>query len=281
MNIGEFEILTAWDGFFKLDGGAMFGVVPKLLWNKSDPSDGQNRIMLGLNPMVIRWDNNVFLIDTGIGDKWDEKNADILQLDRSNSLVKSLKELNISREDVTGVIQTHLHFDHAGGSTEKDNNEIIPTFPNATYYIQQGEWNFALNTNERTRASYLDENFVPLRENKQVEFLHGDEKIDRCIHVHVTGGHTPHHQIVFIETGGKKVCYMGDIIPTASHLKIPYIMGYDTHPMDTLREKKQLIDQALHENWLVVFAHSPRMRAGYLEDTTRGIKLSPIDLNRE
>ncbi len=279
MIFGNFELYTAWDGYFKLDGGAMFGVVPKTLWTKKDPADEYNRILMSLNPLVIKTDREIFLVDTGIGDKWDEKNLNILGLDRTNSLTASLKQLSISKQDITGVIQTHLHFDHAGGSTENDDGKLRPSFPNARYYIQQGEWNFAMEPNERTRASYLKENYVPLRENKQVEFLHGDEKITRGISVRITGGHTPDHQLIIIESEGKTACYLGDLIPTSSHLKIPYIMGYDTHPMETLKIKKEILDRALKENWLLIFPHSPRMKAGYLLETEKGVKLNPVDLN--
>lgn len=282
MHIGKFEILIAWDNYFKLDGGAMFGVVPKPLWNKSAPADERNRILLSLNPMVIRFDKEVFIVDTGIGDKWDEKNKDILALDRSSNLIKSLSEICINKEDVTGVILTHLHYDHTGGSVEKDENGgLTPAFPNAQYYIQRGEWDFAVNPNERTKASYLPENFLPLLEHSRVQFLKGNEEIVSGIRVEVTGGHTPYHQIVLIESGGKKACYLGDIIPTNSHIKVPYIMGYDTNPLDTLAAKKKLIKQALEENWLVVLPHAPRLHAGYLQQTENNVVLSPVDLNKE
>lgn len=279
MKLGKFEILTAWDGYFRLDGGAMFGIVPKPLWSKSDPPDDRNRILLGLNPFVIRAGNEVLLVDTGIGNKWDEKNRDILQLNGSGKLIKSLENLNITREQITGVIHTHLHFDHCGGSTEIVDGETAPTFPNAVYYIQQGEWNFAVSPNERTRASYLKENIQPLRDSKQVKFLRGDEQIFRGISVRVTGGHTPHHQLVMIESDGKKACVFGDLIPTASHLKIPYVMGYDTHPLDTIEYKKEILREAMKDNWLVGFSHSPRLKSGYLEETEKGISLLPVDLN--
>lgn len=279
MRIGKFEIYIAWDGYFRLDGGAMFGVVPKVMWSRNDPPDDSNRILMSLNPMVIRWDKNVFLVDTGIGDKWNEKMTGVLQLDRKDNLLRSLKELGISREEITGIVHTHLHFDHNGGSTEQMNGSIVPTFKNARYYVQKGEWDFAVSPNERTRASYLEENIAPLSEHKVVEFLHGNQEITSGLKVRVTGGHTPDHQAVILESEGKTVCYLGDLVPTASHLRIPYIMGYDTHPMDTLSAKKEILDQALKENWLLVFPHSPRMKAGYLEQTDDGVKLSPVDLN--
>jgi len=282
VRIGKFEILIAWDNYFKLDGGAMFGIVPKLLWNKTNPADERNRILLSLNPMVIRFDKEIFIVDTGIGDKWDKKNKDILALVQTSNMTKSLSEMGINKEDITGVILTHLHFDHTGGSVEKDTNgSLMPAFPNAQYYIQQGEWDFAVNPNERTKASYLPDNFLPLHEHRRVRFLKGDEEIVGGIRVEVTGGHTPHHQIVLIESGGKKACYLGDIIPTNCHIKIPYIMGYDTNPLDTLEAKKRLLRRAIEENWLIVFPHAPRIRAGYLKQTENGIILTPADLNED
>ncbi|MFC1564316.1 MBL fold metallo-hydrolase [candidate division KSB1 bacterium] len=282
MKIGKFEIYTAWDGYFRLDGGAMFGVVPKTLWSKTDPPDDRNRILMSMNPLVIKSDKDIFLVDTGIGDKFPEKQIDILGLDRTVNLHNSLKEMNINREDVTGVILTHLHFDHAGGNTVlNEKGEVEPAFPNAVYYIQQGEWNLAMNSNVRTRASYLQENYVPLREHKQVQFLRSDSEIIRGIHVEVTGGHTGHHQVVYIESDGEKAIYFGDIIPTSSHLRIPYVMGYDTYPLTTVEVKERLLPQAVKENWLVLFPHSPRMKAGYLEEGERGIVLKTVDINEE
>ncbi|MCH7781902.1 MBL fold metallo-hydrolase [candidate division KSB1 bacterium] len=280
MKIGKFDIKIATDGFFKLDGGAMFGVVPKPLWNKTDPADERNRILLSMDPLVIRFDNEIFIVDTGIGEKWDDKNLEILGIDRNTNLVKSLKEMEISKNDVTGVILTHLHFDHAGGATEKgENGKYRPVFPNARYYIQKNEWDFAVNSNERTAASYLPENFLPIEEYGQVHFLKGDGGIVDGIRVEITGGHTPYHQMVIIKSEGQTACYVGDIIPTRSHIKLAYIMGYDLNPMDTLKAKKKLIANALKENWLIVFPHSPRMKAGYFEETEKGVSLKPVDLN--
>lgn len=282
MQIGKFDIKIAWDGYFKLDGGAMFGIVPKPLWSRSDSADDRNRIVLGLNPMVIRSSDKIFIVDTGIGDTWDKKNLDILGLDRSVNLTASLREMGINKEDVNGVILTHLHFDHSGGATELDGNgSPIPAFPNAVYYVQKKEWDFAVNPNERTAASYLPENILPLDKNKQVRFLDGDGEIEEGIYCEITGGHTPSHQMVILESGGQKVCYVGDIMPTSSHIKLPYIMGFDTNPMDTLTAKKKLIAKALEENWLIVFPHSPHLKAGYLRQTDKGITLENIDINKE
>ena len=280
MKLGKFELLIAWDGYFKLDGGAMFGVVPKPLWSRNDPADDRNRILLSINPMVIRYDNEVILVETGIGDKWDDKNKDIMDLNRKDNLLKSLKEFAIEKQDVTGVILTHLHFDHSGGAVElHENGDLIPAFPNAKYFIQQKEWDFAVSSNERAKASYIPENFLPLEEHGHMVFLNGDQEILPGIYGEVTGGHTPHHQVIHLESEGKKACYIGDIIPTASHIKLPYIMGYDTNPLDTLASKKRLINSALDEKWLVIFPHAPRIHSGYFQDTGSGIVLNPFDLN--
>ncbi|MFC1553801.1 MBL fold metallo-hydrolase [candidate division KSB1 bacterium] len=280
MKIGKFDLKIAWDGYFKLDGGAMFGVIPKPLWNKTDPADEHNRILLSLNPLLIRFDNENFLVDTGIGDRWDEKTISIYDIDRKNSLTQSLKEFSLKKEDITGVILTHLHFDHCGGSVEKDDNSVLkPAFPNAVYYIQKGEWDLAINPNERTRASYLTDNFLPLKEHGKVKFLDGNCEIIKEIRVEVTKGHTEYHQIVILESEGQTACYLGDLIPTSSHIKMPYIMGYDTDPMETLQFKKDLINRAVEGKWLIIFEHSPRIRAGYLEKTDKGVKLIPVDIN--
>ncbi|MCP4727867.1 MAG: MBL fold metallo-hydrolase [bacterium] len=282
MKLGKFEIYSAWDGYFKLDCGAMFGVVPKPMWSRTDPPDDRNRILMSMNPLVIKTGKEIFLVDTGIGDKFPEKQIDFLGLDRNVNLNNSLAEMGIRREDITGVILTHLHFDHAGGNTFiNGKGELEPAYPNAVYYIQQGEWNLAMSAGPRTKASYLEENYVPLRDNKQVHFLRGDSEIIRGIHVEVTGGHTEHHQVVYIESDDKKAIYFGDIIPTSSHVRIPYVMGYDTHPLTTVEVKQRLVPQAVKENWLVIFPHSPRMKAGYLEDDERGFKLNTVDMNEE
>lgn len=279
MQFGSFELFIAWDGYFRLDGGAMFGVVPKILWSRTDPADDRNRILLSINPLVVKTGNSVFLIDTGIGSEWDDKSRDIFGIDRKSTVTSSLEHKGIGKEDITGVIFTHLHFDHSGGAVERNENGLFqPAFPNAVYYIQRGEWECAVKPNERTKASYPPENFLPLKKANAVHFLDGDGDIAPGISVLVTGGHTPYHQVVLLRSEGNIACYCGDLIPTSSHLHLPNIMGYDTNPLDTLEAKRRLITQAINEHWLVIFAHSPRMKAGYLVERAKKVELEPMEL---
>ena len=277
MHFGSIELNIAWDGYFRLDGGAMFGVVPKPLWSKIEPADERNRILLSLNPLVIRSKAGIFLVDAGIGSGWDEKRRDIFGIEQPQTLHSSLEALGISKNDVTGVICTHLHFDHIGGAVEKaEDGAIRPAFPNAKYYIQRGEWECAVKPNERTRASYISEHFISLKKAAVIHFLDGSGEIAPGIAVEVTGGHTLHHQIIFVRSDGRTACYFGDLIPTSSHLHLPYIMGYDTHPVDTLAAKKRLIEQAITEHWLVIFSHSPIIKAGYLIQKEKSTEIKQI-----
>ncbi len=276
MKLGKFTLISLSDGTFWLDGGAMFGVVPKVIWEKLNPADELNRIELGLNPLLIQTGEKNILIDTGIGDKFDEKFKKIFRVDKSQHLLNSLGNIGLKPEDIDIVINTHLHFDHCGGNTCVKEGKIVPTFPNAKYVIQKGEWENAINPNERTRASYLKENFVPIEEAGQLELIEGDVEILPGIQVYVTGGHTKSHQVVFIEAGDKKAVYLGDLIPTASHIKLPYIMGYDLYPIETLEKKRELLPKAISENWLLVFEHDPKITMGYLEEKEGKFLVKPI-----
>ncbi len=270
MKFGNFELLLLSDGTFWLDGGAMFGVVPKVLWNKLNPADEQNRIELGLNCLLIQARGKNILIDTGIGDKFDEKFRNIYSVDKSRNLIGSLKEIDLNPEDIDIVINTHLHFDHCGGNTrpallQKCKDKLVPSFPNARYFIQKGEWEDAMNPNERTCASYLKENLIPVKEAGLLELINGDTEILPGIKTIITNGHTKNHQSVLIESCEKKAIYLGDLIPTTSHIKIPYVMGYDLYPLEIIEKKKEVLSKALKEHWLLIFEHDPRIGMGYLE----------------
>jgi len=278
MKFGKFEIFSLSDGTFKLDGGAMFGVVPKVFWEKKDPSDEKNRVLVGLNPLLIRTGRKNILVDTGIGDKSDQKFCEIYCVSKSTNLMKSLAEVNLSASDIDIVINTHLHFDHAGGNTKiGENGKIVPAFPNAKYLIQKGDWEDALNPNERTKGSYLKENFLPLAEYKKVEFLYNDETIEEGIKVIKTPGHNRHHQGVMLESEGRKAFYLGDLIPTSSHLQIAWGMGFDLFPAETMEMKKKILNQALDEKWLLVFEHDPRMKMGYLKVVNGKMEIERVE----
>lgn len=265
MNFGNFELFVLSDGMFWLDGGAMFGVVPKVLWNKLSPADELNRIKLALNCLLIITADKKIVVDTGIGDKLKDRFKEMYRIERRGGLLAALNELGIKPEEIDFVVNTHLHFDHCGGNTSKRGGSIVSTFPNALYVIQQKEYQDALNPNERTRASYLPENFVPVEKNNQIKLVHGDYELVPGIKLIATSGHTRGHQSVLIDSGNKKAIYFGDLIPTASHLRIPYVMGYDLYPLEVIAHKKKLLQKAAEEAWLLIFEHDPKSVFGYLE----------------
>jgi len=266
LKLCNFEIFLISDGKFWLDGGAMFGVVPKVLWEKTNPADQHNRIEMAFNCCLVKTQNKNILIDTGVGDKLDEKFAEIYRIEKSRNISDSLNAIGLSEADIDIVINTHLHFDHCGGNTKVESGEFVPRFKKAKYYIQRQEWEDATHPNERTKASYLKENFVPIKENGQLELIDGDKEIVPGVKTIVTGGHTLGHQSVLIESEGKTAFYLGDLIPTTSHIKIPYVMGYDLYPLDTIKKKKELLKKAVAEHWLLIFEHDSKVFAGYLEE---------------
>jgi glyoxylase-like metal-dependent hydrolase (beta-lactamase superfamily II) len=276
VKLGQFELSIVSDGKFWLDGGTMFGVVPKVMWDKLNPADDLNRIELGLNCLLIQTPDNKILVDTGIGEKLKERFKDIYRVERDFSLIEVLHRRGIEPEDIDKVISTHLHFDHCGGNTVKKGGKSVPTFPNAQYIIQRQEWYDATHPNERTKASYLKENFVPLEENAQLLLVDGEQEVSKGVKVIVTNGHTQGHQSVLIESDGIKAIYFGDLIPTTSHIKIPYVMGYDLYPLDIIKKKKDILQTALNEHWLLIFEHDPKTTFAYLIEKDGKQILEPI-----
>jgi glyoxylase-like metal-dependent hydrolase (beta-lactamase superfamily II) len=266
MTFGDFDVIPQTDGFFRLDGGAMFGVVPKPLWQKRTEPDERNRIRLGLRPLLVRTPKHTVLIDAGIGGKMSPKDAEIYGIDRAVDLQTSLASAGVTPADVDVVIATHLHFDHAGGFTVSKDGGVEPVFPNATYYIRRAEWEDATHPHERNRASYLSENFVPLQAAGVVSFTDGDQEILPGISVHRTGGHTMHHQLVRIESGGRTGVFVADLMPTTAHVDEPWIMAYDLYPMDTLVFKKQFVREAIDREYVIFFEHDPAIPAGIIRE---------------
>jgi glyoxylase-like metal-dependent hydrolase (beta-lactamase superfamily II) len=271
VKLGAFEIHPVTDGRFRLDGGAMFGVVPKTLWQQCCPADDHNRIQLGLTCLLIQAHGKNILVDTGLGDKWDAKTRDRFAIDRRPPLADSLKQLGLTANDIHYVINTHLHFDHAGGNTvRKDGGSLAPAFSQARYVIQRGEYEEALLANERTRVSYREENFMPIAHAHRWEFAEGDAELIPGVSVVVTHGHTTHHQAVKIESEGQVAFFLGDLIPTVSHLPLPYIMGYDLYPMQTLETKRKVLERAAQEDWLLIFEHDPKVAMGHVRKDADG-----------
>jgi glyoxylase-like metal-dependent hydrolase (beta-lactamase superfamily II) len=265
MKLGAFDIYPIVDGRFRLDGGAMFGVVPKVLWEQCCEADGLNRIPLTLTCLLIRTGNKNILVDTGLGSKEDEKFHRMFAVERPQTVLNSLKQLGLGPDDIDIVVNTHLHFDHAGGNTARDSQgRLIPTFPRARYFIQRGEFEDATQANERTKASYRSDNFLPLADRKSWELLEGDTEIVPGVTAVVTGGHTRSHQAVKVESAGRVAYFLGDLIPTSSHLPLPYIMGYDLFPAATLESKRAVLNQASEAGWLLLFEHDPAIQAGHV-----------------
>lgn len=284
MHIGTYELTALETGRFYLDGGAMFGVIPKTLWNRTNRSDERNRIELSLRTLVIRDGERCIMVDTGIGENWDKKFSDIYGVDHSRfSLEKSLHEVGLSRDDFTDVIITHLHFDHAGGATYRnERGEAIPTFPNATYHVQKKHYEWALNPSEKDRASFVTERFVPLYEKGRLQLLEGEVEFLPGIYIKLSDGHTIAQQNVLVTDGKKKLYHPGDMIPTSSHVPLPFIMGYDNYPLVTLEEKKSVMRRAVEEDWILFFEHDPERAATHVEKTDKGFKAGKqVDINSE
>ncbi|MCC6502973.1 MAG: MBL fold metallo-hydrolase [Deltaproteobacteria bacterium] len=264
MDFGKMKIFPVSDGAFRLDGGAMFGVVPRTIWEKKNAPDALNRVSLGINALLIQTGSRNILVDTGIGDKGSEKFNSIYGIEKRETLAFSLSTIGVSPKDIDTVICTHLHFDHAGGNTVSEGGVFRPAFPNARYIVQRGEWEAATNPNERTRASYRPEDFLPLLDAGQIEFIEGDGEVAKGVAVFRTSGHNRDMQLVSIRSQGRTAVFLGDIIPTTAHLHLPYIMGYDLFPLETLKAKKEILSQAAAEKWLLIFEHDPDAKMGYV-----------------
>jgi methylmalonyl-CoA epimerase len=264
--LGDLELISVSDGFFSLDGGAMFGVVPRTLWETRLPPDDRNRIPLGLRPLIVRGEQTL-LIDAGCGDKMDAKSAEIYGLERAYHLDHALADAGISADDIDVVVASHLHFDHVGGFTARTpDGRLVPRFPRARYVAHRQEWEDATHPHERNRASYLAENFVPLQEAGVLTLAEDGAEIMPGVRYRRSGGHTPHHQVVMIESGGATAVFAADMYPTSAHVPDPWIMGYDLHPMDTLAFKRAFAREAVEREYLVFFEHDPSMAAGILRE---------------
>jgi len=263
---GNLQLTVLYDGPFRLDGGAMFGVVPRQMWEKLAPPDERNRIQLAMRPLLVDAAWGRMIIDCGAGDKMSEKQVDIYALDRRRALNRALTIAGVSEASIDFALATHLHFDHFGGATIRDNDVLRPRFSRARYLIREAEWEDATHPHERNRASYLQEDFVPLKDAGVVDFFADDGVIKPGVRVERTGGHTGQHQIVYLESGGRTAVFVADLIPTTAHLQDPWIMGYDLFPMDTLAFKKRFIREAIEREYLIFFEHDPKVAAGYIRE---------------
>jgi glyoxylase-like metal-dependent hydrolase (beta-lactamase superfamily II) len=266
--LGDFELTIISDGTYHLDGGAMFGVVPKALWEKRITPDDQNNIKMGLNSLLIRTGTHNVLVETGIGDKLSEKSQSIYR--NQAALLKNFEAAGVSPDDIDIVINTHLHFDHCGWNTYYKDGKVAPTFPRATYYAQEGEVEHAHEQHERDRVSYLTDNYDPLIQSGQMKLLRGDSEIVPGVSVKVYPGHTRDLQAVIIRSGGEVAAYPSDLLSDAKHLDPTWVLGYDLYPLESINNKHRFYDVAIPEQWLVVYTHDHELPWSYVDIGEKG-----------
>lgn len=269
------KLYTINTGHFKLDGGAMFGVVPKSIWQKSNPADENNMCSWAMRCLLIESGNRLILIDNGMGNKQDDKFFGYYYLHGNDTLDASLAQHGFTRDDVTDVFLTHLHFDHCGGSIvyNADRTKLYPAFKNAKYWCHQSHWEWAVNPNPREKASFLKENILPIQESGQLNWYTADTVIIPELSALVVNGHTESMLLPLIRYQSQTILFMADLIPSVGHLPIPYVMGYDVRPLDTLKEKTEILKRANDENWLLFFEHDPAIELISLAATERGIRM--------
>lgn len=269
-------------GYFKLDGGAMFGVVPKVMWNKLNPADENNLCSWAMRCLLIEDGNRLILIDNGIGDKQDEKFMGHYHLHGNDTLDSSLAKHGFTRDDITDVILTHLHFDHCGGSIKREGNLLVPAFRNATFWSNESHWEWATKPNDREKASFLKENILPIQESGQLRFIPpGQTRVQQLssslfnekISLRFVNGHTESMMLPQINYKGKTIMYMADLLPAAAHIPVPYVMAYDTRPLQTLNEKKEFLTEAAENDYILFFEHDPQIECCTLQQTEKGIRM--------
>lgn len=273
--IGPYTLYTIETGRFGLDGGAMFGIIPKPLWEKRIPADGRNRIPLNTRCLLLEGDGRLILIDNGVGeDTFDPKYRDIYGIDfEYANLHDSLRAHGFGADEITDVVLTHLHFDHCGGSTYTDGDTINPTFPNATYHVQGDHWNWATDANPKEQGSFVGKTFEPLEASGQLQRVEGEGELWPGIEVITVNGHTESQQMVKISDAQTTLVFVGDLLPTSHHLAPAWTMAYDVRPLTTIREKAEFLEHAVEAEWNLFFEHDPEVAVASLERTDRGIQV--------
>jgi glyoxylase-like metal-dependent hydrolase (beta-lactamase superfamily II) len=273
----EFQILT--DGTIGLDGGAMFGIIPKPLWEKVSPADARNRVRQAMNCLLIRAAGKLILVETGAGDNWSSKERDIYDLGASHRLPQSLSAAGVSPADIDFVVNTHLHFDHCGWNTRRVGDRIVPTFPNARYVVQRGAYEHAKSPNERDRVSFRDDTFLPIEAAGQWQFVEGDAELVPGVELIRIQGHTPDMQCVRLSGGGRDALFFADLVPTTAHLPLAWIMGFDLYPLTTLELKKHWIPKVAREGTLALFAHDVATPAAWLREDGGHVRAEPARID--
>ncbi len=271
MQIGKYKLKTILSGSFALDGGAMFGIIPKPLWEKTNPADEQNRVTLLTRNLLLISDDKKILIDTGMGNKWDEKSKNIYHIDPTLDLEIALELNGVKPDEITDVLLTHLHFDHTGGSTKNENGKLVPAFPNARYFVQKKNFEWAMNPSDRDKGSYIKDNFAPLVQHGVLNLLDGEIDFDENISFKIINGHTFGQQMIKISDSSNTVLYCSDLIPFISQIKIPYVMSYDLQPLITVQEKKKYLQLAADDNWYLYFDHDAQYAAATVKHSEKGI----------
>jgi len=279
MLLGQVRLEIVSDGRFWLDGGAHFGLVPRLLWEKIIAPDDLNRVPMALNCLLIESSGKKILVDTGVGDKLSAKRKEILNLERQRGLVESLKDKGVDPREIDVVINTHLHADHCGGNTREEAGRTIPTFPQADYWVQEEEWEAVQHPSERTRAAYLPENYDPLQERGNLCLIRGDTPVTSEVRCIVTPGHTRGHQSVVIESEGKRALYLGDLAPWAVNMeRLAWVPAADVEPLVNIETKRRIREWVLEEEILLIFGHDPYIKAGYLHRLGNEFRVEPVEV---
>ena len=277
LSLGDFEIFGLNDGFFYLDGGTMFGVVPKVLWERKCPADPKNRIKLSTNCFVIKTPQATLLVETGLGSKQSKKFLEIFSIQRDQGLPAELKKIGLKPEDIDIVFNTHLHYDHCGGNTAANQEgEVVPVFPKARYIIQRGEWEAALNPEEREKPGYVRDDFLPLENSDRLRLIEGDYEIVKGVQAVHVPGHTAHHQCLKVQSQGRVLFFLGDLVPMTAHMNLAYVMSFDLLPQVTLNNKRKYYEQSIREGWILAFDHDPEHSFGQVQKISGRYEFLPV-----
>jgi glyoxylase-like metal-dependent hydrolase (beta-lactamase superfamily II) len=276
--LGSMELHAVQDGTFSLDGGAMFGIVPKPVWERVMKPDARNRIPLSITCLLVRSGGKTVLVDAGLGDKRDAKFRELYAVDRSRTtLLQGLAAAGVTPEDVDVVILSHLHFDHCGGATRLVGGEWVPTFPRAVHVIQEGMWEEALDPNPRTKGSYFHEDFLPLQKAGLVKFVKGTEEVLPGIRAELSGGHVKCHQIATFESQGRRAIFWADLLPTTAHVKPAWTMGYDLFPHEVATLRSKILEESAAKEWINVFEHDPSVAMGFVRKDEKGYRVEAVE----